>query len=89
MSIQLSLEQEQVVGKAIIAGLIRVPEDVVEVGVEAIRRQLATTSAVETMPSVEDWSRQFHTWVHSHSIETPVLSDEAMSRDSIYGLRGV
>jgi hypothetical protein len=37
MAIQLSPEQEQVVGQAIHAGLIRIPDDVVGVGIETIR----------------------------------------------------
>jgi hypothetical protein len=32
----------------------------------------------------EEWVRQFDAWVDSHSPGTPVLSDEAMSRESIY-----
>jgi hypothetical protein len=32
----------------------------------------------------EEWVRRFNDWVDSHDPNTPVLSDEAMSRDSIY-----
>jgi hypothetical protein len=32
----------------------------------------------------KEWARQFHLWAESHDPNTPVLSDEAMSRDSIY-----
>ena len=32
----------------------------------------------------EEWARQFQDWAESHDPNTPVLSDEAMSRDSIY-----
>ena len=32
----------------------------------------------------EEWARRFHAWVESHDPDTPVLSDEAMSRESIY-----
>jgi hypothetical protein len=31
-----------------------------------------------------EWARQFDAWVDSHDPNTPVLSDEAMSRESIY-----
>ena len=31
-----------------------------------------------------EWARQFDAWVNSHDPKTPVLSDEAMSRESIY-----
>ena len=32
----------------------------------------------------EEWARQFDAWAESHDPNLPVLSDEAMSRDSIY-----
>ena len=32
----------------------------------------------------KEWARQFDAWVDSHDPNTPVLSDEAMSRESIY-----
>ena len=36
----------------------------------------------ETDP--KEWARQFRIWADSHDPQTPVLSDHAMSRDSIY-----
>lgn len=32
----------------------------------------------------ETWARHFDEWVNSHDPQTPILSDEAMSRKSIY-----
>jgi hypothetical protein len=32
----------------------------------------------------EEWVRQFDAWVDSHDRTTPLLSDEAISRESIY-----
>jgi hypothetical protein len=32
----------------------------------------------------QEWARHFDAWVNSHDPNTPVLSDEAMSRESIY-----
>jgi hypothetical protein len=32
----------------------------------------------------EEWVRQFDAWVDGHDRTTPLLSDEAISRDSIY-----
>ena len=32
----------------------------------------------------KEWARYFDAWVDSHNPNTPVLSDEAMSRESIY-----
>jgi hypothetical protein len=40
--------------------------------------------------SPEQWVGEFKAWVHSHSGEgLPLLSDEAISRDSIYEDRGL
>lgn len=89
MAIQLSPEQEQVVGKAIHAGLIRVPDDVVGIGIETIRQQLDARPPATAALSAEEWSRELHAWIHSHTRTSPVLSDEAISRDSVYGTRGL
>jgi hypothetical protein len=35
----------------------------------------------------EEWARQFRAWADSHDPNTPVLSDESMSRESIYSDR--
>ncbi|MDQ2950580.1 MAG: hypothetical protein M3Y27_32385 [Acidobacteriota bacterium] len=35
-----------------------------------------------------EWARQFDAWVDGHDPNTPVLSHQAMSRDSIYPDRG-
>jgi hypothetical protein len=32
----------------------------------------------------EEWARQFRAWADGHDPNTPVLSDEATSRESIY-----
>lgn len=32
----------------------------------------------------QEWARYFDAWVDSHRSDLPVLSDEAMSRESIY-----
>ena len=34
--------------------------------------------------SPEEWVRQFRAWAQSHDRDTPLLSDEAISRESIY-----
>jgi hypothetical protein len=46
----------------------------------------------EPLPSIahlqitdpEEWGRELRAWAESHDPNLPVLSDEAMSRDSIY-----
>jgi hypothetical protein len=91
MAVQLSPEQEQVVGQAIHAGLIRIPDDVVGVGVETIRQRLQAEPPVhaqETL-SAEEWIRELHAWIHRNPRNTPELSDAAISRESIYEGRGL
>ena len=88
MTIQLKPEQEQVIGQAIQVGLIKTAEDVVDVGVETIQKRLEAWGASVTSMSREQWLQEFHTWVHSHPTTTPLLSDEAVSREFIYRTRG-
>ena len=88
MAIQLSAEQERVVGREIHAGLIREPDDVVGIGIETIRqRRESRETAADTLDAAE-WPRHLHEWISSHSTTTPVLSEDTMIRDSIYGARG-
>ena len=35
----------------------------------------------------KEWARRFHEWAESHDRSTPLLSDEAISRESIYSDR--
>lgn len=32
----------------------------------------------------KEWARQFHDWAESHDRTTPLLSDEAINRESLY-----
>ncbi len=89
MTIQLNPEQEKVVGQAIRAGLIRAHDDVVEVGVASIRQRLkASPRRPESVgrrglvPRVDRLESESHA-------TTPLLPDEALDRDSIYGARGL
>ncbi|MGG6270575.1 hypothetical protein ACQ4M3_38315 [Leptolyngbya sp. AN03gr2] len=34
--------------------------------------------------ATEEWVRAFTDWANSHSTDTPLLSDQAVSRESIY-----
>jgi hypothetical protein len=89
MTIHLNPEQERVIGQAIQAGVIRDADDVVDVGLETIRQRLEARLVSRSAIDAEQWSQELHGWVHSHSSSTPLLSDEAISRDSIYGTRGL
>jgi hypothetical protein len=48
----------------------------------------SSSRAAEIPP--EEWVREFKAWTRSHAEDNlPLLSDEAMSRDFIYGERGL
>jgi hypothetical protein len=53
---------------------------------EVLLAQRPSYSAAEMPP--EEWVREFKAWTRSHS-DLPVLSDEAISRESIYRDRGL
>ena len=89
MTIHLNSEKERVIGQAIQAGVIRDADDVVDAGLEAIRQRLEAQLASTAAMDAEQWSQELHAWVHGHSASTPLLSDEAVSRESNYGTRGL
>jgi hypothetical protein len=86
MTFQLNSEQERVVGQAIEAGLIRGIDEVVEVGVDAIRRRLREQRAGTSAAAVQEWVRELSEWSQSHA-RTPLLPDESVDRSSIYSGR--
>lgn len=88
MTVELKPEQERIIERAIKAGLIRGADDIVELGVEAIRQQMDAHLVSGNAMSADEWSRELHAWVHSHSTAAPLLLDNAISRESIYGGRG-
>ena len=89
MTIQLKPEQEQVIGQAIQAGLIGTADEIVDVGVETIKQRLEARDSTPAPLIDDEWIRKFRAWTHSHPTNTPLLSDEAISRESIYGDRGL
>jgi hypothetical protein len=48
--------------------------------------QLAPSTSIAHLQKTnpKEWARQFHDWAESHDRTTPLLSDEAISRESIY-----
>jgi Arc/MetJ-type ribon-helix-helix transcriptional regulator len=86
MTIELNPEQARMIDLAIAAGLIDTADDVVKAGLESIRSRLRAQEATE---SAEEWMRRFRAWAHSHPTDTPLLTDEALTRESIYGDRGL
>ena len=56
--------------------------------VQKLVRERVSVPAYELPP--EEWVRQFDAWTRAHAGRyLPVLSDEAMSRESIYADRGL
>lgn len=89
MTLQLNSEQAQVIDRAIEAGVIHGPEEVIELGVLAIRSRMDAKQEPAPELSAEEWSRRLHAWAYSHPTDTPLLSDEAVEREAIYGYRGL
>lgn len=89
MTIQLNPEQERVVGQAIQAGLIRTRDDVAEIGIASIRVRLKARRADARPQSADEWLREIAAWSGSHQTASPLLPDEALDRESIYGERGL
>ena len=91
MTLTIELPDDQVAAlkaKAASAGL----------SLEDWLRNLATSEpsadpSIRDFPSIvhlqksdpAEWARQFRAWAESHDRSTPLLSDEAVSRESIYG----
>jgi Arc/MetJ-type ribon-helix-helix transcriptional regulator len=86
MTIHLKPEQAQAIDQAIRAGLIKSADEVVEAGLEALRDRLQVSAGSE---NPEEWMRKFRAWAHNHPTTTPLLSDDAISRESIYRERGL
>lgn len=58
-----------------------------------LRQQVERKEAEQYVPSAtslqdeltpEEWIRQFQEWAESHDRTTPLLSDDAISRENIY-----
>jgi hypothetical protein len=58
MTIQLKPEQEQLIGRAIQAGLIRGAEEVVDVSVETIWQRLEARPVSRAPMDAKEWSRE-------------------------------
>jgi len=77
------MPSRRIIGQAIEAGVIRDVDDIVDVGLETIRHRLESHLSLRTALDAERWAEELHAWVHGHSASTPLVSDEAISRDSI------
>ena len=83
--------------KAQDARLLELPEEATELG---LRQGDEVVISVLTVPhhaadielsqtrTPDERARAYRAWAESHSAGTPPLSDEAISRETIYGERG-
>ena len=58
----------------------------VEDWLQRIAEQYAPTGSAAHLQKTnpQEWARLFHVWAESHDRTTPLLSEEAVSRESIY-----
>jgi hypothetical protein len=58
----------------------------VERWLEQVAAQLAPVASIAHLQKTNptEWARRFHEWAESHDRTTPLLSEQAVSRDSIY-----
>jgi hypothetical protein len=66
--------------------MIKEKVDDIDTSVEALRRVQKSPS--HKIASPHERAKAFREWAKSHPHNTPLLSDEAISRESIYGERG-
>lgn len=82
MTVTLELKpevEERIIAEAKARGLS--VEDYIQQELEA---KVRTAERPKQMP-YEEWLREFNEWVNSHDyIKAPPLSDEAISRETIY-----
>lgn len=76
------------IGDAIQAGMIRAVDDAVEIGIGTIRQRLRTQDSSTSAAETDEWTREFDGWVAGHLKGSPLPTDEAIDRESIYGSRG-
>ncbi|MEE8587294.1 MAG: hypothetical protein V3T83_20835 [Acidobacteriota bacterium] len=80
ITIDLSEEQAEALKAQAAAQGLSVEDWLQELARQHTPRSIAHLQRIDP----EEWARQFQAWAESHDSSTPVLSGEAMSRDSIY-----
>ena len=86
MTVELKPEQSQVIAEAIQAGLIKSADEALDIAVDVLRARLKASAP---QMDAEEWMRRFRSLGSSLPPDTPLLSDEARSRESIYRERGL
>ena len=83
MNVTIELSDEQAAAlkaQALAEGLT------VEHWLERLASQFAPSASIAHLQKTnpEEWARRFHEWAESHDRTTPLLSEHAISRESIY-----
>jgi hypothetical protein len=89
MTVDLKPEQEEVVSRAIAAGVVGTVHEAFELGLQSIRLRLAMRAAAPEKTIREEQKRKLDEFVHSHPRGERLLTDDDISRESIYGNRGL
>jgi hypothetical protein len=84
MTIELKPEQERILQEALRHGRFQSVEQALDEALHSI----APSGGVRSTLSPDERAAAFRSWAESHSHNTPVLSDEAISRETIYSDRG-
>jgi hypothetical protein len=82
LTIELPPEKEAAFKAEAQARGISVEQWLVEVAGQHVQPAGSIAHLQRTNP--KEWMRQFHAWAESHDRTTPLLSDDAVSRESIY-----
>jgi len=83
MNVTIEISEEQ-------AAVLKVQAEAqgltVERWLEQIAAQLAPSTSIAhlQLTNPKEWARRFHQWAEAHDRTTPLLSDQAISRESIY-----
>ena len=83
MNVTIELSEEQ-------AAALKIQADgqglTIERWLERIAEQLAPCGSIAQLQETDpkEWARRFHQWAEGHDRTTPLLSDQAISRESIY-----
>jgi hypothetical protein len=75
----------------ILSTITNLPSDRIEPSLHSMMESLIELreTPLYAGATAEEWSAAFTSWVESHrSLELPSLSDEAISREEMYGERG-
>jgi hypothetical protein len=84
MTIELKPEQERILQEALRQGRFQSVEQALDEALHSIE----PSGAVKPTLSPAERAAAYRSWAASHPRNTPVLSDQAISRETIYSDRG-